>query len=103
MPSIKIRQLFDYNTWTYTYLIWCPTTKLCLLIDPVIEQINRDLILINNLNLKLEYVLETHVHADHITGASILKDKTGAKICYGSKTGVEGADLLLEDGCKINI
>ena len=75
MNSIKVRQLFDYTTWTYTYLLWCEETKKCLLIDPVLEQVDRDLGLINQLGLKLEYVLETHVHADHITGADTIRTK----------------------------
>ena len=97
MHSIKIRQLFDYDTWTYTYLIWCPITESCVLIDPVLEQMDRDLTLINNLNLKLEYILETHVHADHITAANAIRGKSGAKIIYGEKSGVKGADILMKD------
>ena len=103
MPSIRIRQLFDYNTWTYTYLIWCPTTNLCLLIDPVIEQINRDLTLINNLDLKLEYILETHVHADHITAANTIRERTNTKIVYGENSGVKGADILMKDNGFITL
>ena len=101
MHSIKIRQLFDYDTWTYTYLVWCPITESCILIDPVLEQIDRDLTLINNLNLKLEYILETHVHADHITAANAIRGKTGAKIVYGEKSGVKGADILMKDNESI--
>jgi len=97
MNSIKVRQLFDYNTWTYTYLLWCEETKKCLLIDPVLEQVDRDLELIKKLQLNLEYVIETHVHADHITGSGKIQSKTSAKIVYGSKTGVEGANIYLND------
>ena len=97
MNSVKVRQLFDYDTWTYTYLLWCNDTKKCILIDPVLEQVNRDLGLIKKLALKLEYVLETHVHADHITGADLIRSKNDVKIVYGSKTGVKGADIFLND------
>ena len=101
MTSINLKQLFDYDTCSFTYLLWDKKDKSTIIIDPVLEQTNRDLELIQKLGLNLIYILETHVHADHITGASILREKTGAKICYGSRTGVEGADLLLEDGSKI--
>tara|TARA_B100000427_G_C15353341_1_gene526473 strand:+ start:133 stop:831 length:699 start_codon:yes stop_codon:yes gene_type:complete len=103
MNSIKVRQLFDYDTWTYTYLVWCDETKACLLIDPVLEQVDRDLELVNRLGLSLKYVFETHVHADHITGASIIRDRENVELCYGSKTGVKGADILFDDGAEFNI
>ena len=57
----------------------------------------RDLDVLDKLGVQLKYIFETHVHADHITGASVLKDKTSAKICYGSKSGVKGADIYLDD------
>ena len=82
MNLIKVRQLFDYDTWTYTYLLWCDQTKKCLLIDPVLEQVERDLALIKKLELNLEYVVETHVHADHITAASAIRNKSNAKKRY---------------------
>jgi len=97
MNSVKVRQLFDYDTLTYTYLLWCNNTKKCILIDSVLEQVDRDLELIDKLELKLEYVLETHVHADHITGADLIRSKAEVKIVYGSKTGVKGADIFLND------
>jgi len=103
MNSIKIRQLFDYETWTYTYLLWCEETKQCLLIDPVIEQIDRDLKLIKKIGLNLKYVLETHVHADHITGADAIRKKMNIKIIYGSKTGVKGADIYLDDNQLLDL
>jgi len=103
MNSIKVRQLFDYDTWTYTYLLWCEETRKCLLIDPVLEQIDRDLKLIEKLQLTLDYVVETHVHADHITGSDAIRSKTNAKVVYGSKTGVEGADIYLDDNQLLDL
>lgn len=101
MNNIKIKQLFDYDTWTYTYLLWNKNSRNCIIIDPVLEQVDRDMSVISKLELNLLYIFETHVHADHITGALSLKKMTNAKICYGSKTGVEGADTLFEDGDEI--
>ena len=103
MDKIQIRQLFDYETCTYTYVLWDFETKDAIIIDPVLEQVERDFSYLKKLKLNLKYILETHIHADHITGASKLKQKTNAEICYGSKTGVEGADILLDDGDKITI
>ena len=102
MNKISIRQLFDYDTWTFTYVLWDKNNKDAILIDPVLEQVQRDLELISKLGLELKYILETHVHADHITAASILREKTGAQVCYGSKTGVKGADIMMDDGYVIN-
>ena len=103
MNIVKVRQLFDYDTWTYTYLLWCEETKKCLLIDPVLEQVDRDLKLIEKLQLTLDYVVETHVHADHITGSDVIRSKIGAKVVYGSKTGVKGADIYLDDNQLLDI
>ena len=103
MHSIKIRQLFDYDTWTYTYLIWCPITESCILIDPVLEQIDRDLTLINNLNLKLEYILETHVHADHITGLNELSKRTSCTKIMGENSKSEVVDLRVKENEKIKL
>ncbi len=73
-----LRQLFDSETFTYTYLVADPATGKAALIDPVAEQIDRDLQLLDELGFELAYVLETHVHADHITAAGALRDRTGA-------------------------
>ncbi|MGY8765853.1 MAG: MBL fold metallo-hydrolase [Nitrospinaceae bacterium] len=100
---INVRQLFDQDTWTYTYLIFDGESKESVLIDPVLERTNRDLSLVEKLDLTLIGVLETHVHADHITAAKEIRNKTGVKIYYGSKTGVKGADVLLGDGDQIRL
>jgi glyoxylase-like metal-dependent hydrolase (beta-lactamase superfamily II) len=100
---MNIRQLIDNETCTYTYILWDPDSLDAVIIDPVLEQVKRDLDYINKLHLNLKYVLETHVHADHITGASKIKTNTNAEICYGSKTGVSGADILLNDNDTLTI
>ena len=69
MPSGQIfRQLFDKESSTYTYLLACQETKEAVLIDPVIEHSERDARVVRELGLSLKYVMNTHVHADHITG-----------------------------------
>lgn len=73
------RQLFDYNTWTYTYLIADENTRAAILVDPVLEQVDRDMQLLNELGLNLKYCLETHIHADHITGTAKLRELTGCR------------------------
>ncbi len=74
-----LRQMFDQQTYTYTYLIADPESGEAALVDAVREQMDRDLKLLQELGLKLKYVLETHVHADHVTAAGPLADATGAK------------------------
>ena len=96
--TLNMRQLFDQETWTHTYLLYDSENGEGILIDPVKEKVDRDLNLLKELNVTLKYVLETHVHADHITGAADLREKTGAEIYYGEKAGVPCADGLLADG-----
>lgn len=96
------RQLFDASTSTYTYLVADPNSRQAILIDPVREQVERDLALIADLNLQLTYVLDTHVHADHITGAGALRRATGAKT-IGSPNGAQCADLHLRGGDTLQV
>lgn len=84
------RQLFDSVSSTYTYLLASRTSREALLIDPVLEHVDRDLKLIAELGLQLKYVMDTHVHADHITAAARLRERTGAKTIAGKK----GADCI---------
>ncbi|MFP2907508.1 MBL fold metallo-hydrolase [Pyxidicoccus sp. 3LFB2] len=79
------RQLFDAETSTYTYLLADEVTRAAALIDPVLEQVERDLKLIEELGLKLVLVLETHVHADHVTSAGELRQKTGATVVASAR------------------
>ncbi|EDX83058.1 metallo-beta-lactamase superfamily protein [Synechococcus sp. PCC 7335] len=73
------RQLFDDESSTYTYLIADPQTQEAVLVDPVVENVDRDLKLIRELDLTLLFCLETHIHADHITGTGKIRDRTGCK------------------------
>ena len=91
------RQLFDPQSSTYTYLLGDGDSGEAVLIDPVFEQAPRDSALMRELGLKLQCTLETHVHADHVTGASALKERLGSRIALGAASGAEGADGYLED------
>ncbi|WP_197490337.1 MBL fold metallo-hydrolase [Halothiobacillus diazotrophicus] len=92
------RQLFDDATSTFTYLIADEQTGSALLIDPVHEQFDRDRLVLEELGLTLKYVLETHVHADHITGGGRLRHELGAEFIVGAGTGLTCADRLIADG-----
>lgn len=74
------RQLYDSESSTYTYLLGDLELKEAILVDPVLEQVERDLKLLKELGLSLRYCLETHIHADHITGTGKLRELTG---CLG--------------------
>lgn len=99
--GILFRQLLDHETWTYTYLLACPDSGEAILIDPVREQTERDLALIRDLGLTLKYVLDTHLHADHVTGSGVLRERTGARVGVSASGGVACADLQLEGGQEL--
>jgi len=89
------RQLFDPLSSTYTYLLADGGSGAAVIIDPVFEQVRRDAALIEELGLRLAYSLETHIHADHVTGAWMLKRQTGCGIALSAAGGAEGADRYL--------
>ncbi len=95
------RQLFDPQSSTYTYLLADSATRKAVLIDPVFEQVRRDAALIEELGLKLGHTLETHMHADHVTGAWLLRRRLGSQIAVCRATGAEGADRYLADGERV--
>lgn len=100
-PNLIFRQLFDYQSYTYTYLLGDQDTKDAILIDPVIELVRRDLHLLEDLGLNLRYAINTHCHADHITGTGVLKQKVpGCKSMISEKSTAK-ADIFINDGDKI--
>jgi glyoxylase-like metal-dependent hydrolase (beta-lactamase superfamily II)/rhodanese-related sulfurtransferase len=99
---VIFRQLFDPQSSTYTYLLADEASRQALLIDPVFEQARRDAALVEELGLKLGWTLETHVHADHVTGAWLLKDRLGSRIAVPARGGADGADRLVQDEEKIS-
>ncbi|MCK4865084.1 MAG: MBL fold metallo-hydrolase [Gammaproteobacteria bacterium] len=92
-----VRQLFDRETSTYTYIIADEATSEAAIIDPVKEQLERDVLLIKQLGFNLKYVLETHVHADHITSSGKLREEFSAEVVLHENSGSECADLLIKD------
>jgi glyoxylase-like metal-dependent hydrolase (beta-lactamase superfamily II) len=92
------RQLFDRDTWTYTYLIADPKTKEAVLVDSVLEQVERDRKLLKELGLNLKYCLETHIHADHITGTGKLREITGCEGIVPNNAQAACADRYIKDG-----
>lgn len=97
-----LKQLFDQDTWTYTYLLADPASREAIIIDPVVEQVDRDLQLIAELGLELIYTLDTHVHADHITGSGELRRRTGALAGVAAVAEVSCTDRHLEHGDVLN-
>lgn len=96
--SLQVRQLFDYDTWTYTYLLWDDATREAAIIDSVLEQKERDLSLIRELGLTLKYSMDTHIHADHITAGGPIRAATGCKILLHRNSGADCADILADEG-----
>ncbi len=92
---LVFRQLFDPTSSTYTYLLADRRSGQAVVIDPVFEQVRRDAALIEELGLNLVYSLETHVHADHVTAAWLLKQQTGCRTALSADSGAEGADRYL--------
>ena len=103
MEKINMRQYFDSESCAYTYLLFDAVKNQAVIIDPVLEQMDRDLDAIEKLDLNLLGILETHVHADHITAAYEIRKKNGVLIYYGSESDVDGADVLLKDGDAIQV
>ena len=92
------RQLFDPQSSTYTYLLADEVSRQAVLIDTVFEQVRRDSALVDELGLELRWTLETHVHADHVTGAWLLRERLASKIALSAASGAEGADRYLQPG-----
>lgn len=96
------RQLFDSASSTYTYLLACGAKHEAVLIDPVFEKHDRDVALIRELGLRVKYVLDTHVHADHVTGAWLMKEALGAEIGGSVHSGAKCLDISLGQGQAVH-
>lgn len=97
------KQLFDQKSSTYTYLIASAKGREALIIDPVIENVNQYVQSLKELDLKLVKVIDTHIHADHITGASKLKNITKCSTIMGNHTPAEAVEIKVKDEEYINL
>lgn len=97
------RQLFERESSTYTYLIACEKSREAVLIDTVKSELDRYLQLLEELNLQLIYVLDTHTHADHITAAGALRDATGAVTLLGQEANSSCVSQTMSHNEKINV
>ena len=91
------KQVFDKKSSTYTYLIASSKGREALIIDPIIENVDKYITLLNELDLKLVKVIDTHIHADHVTGASKLKNQTQCVTIMGNHTPAEAVDIKIKD------
>jgi glyoxylase-like metal-dependent hydrolase (beta-lactamase superfamily II)/rhodanese-related sulfurtransferase len=98
---LVFRQLFDPASSTYSYLLGDAAAGEALIIDPVFEHARRDAALLRELGLRLVATLDTHVHADHVTGAWLLKQRCGGQIALAAAAGAENADRLLRHGDRV--
>ena len=94
------RQVFDNKSSTYTYLIASAKGREALIIDPVIENVENYIELLNELDLKLVKVIDTHIHADHITGASKLKQATNWSTLMGEHTPADAVEIKVKEDKK---
>lgn len=96
------RQLFDAETSTYTYLLADSDTREAVLIDPVHEQVDRDLEIVEQLALTLKLTIETHVHADHITGASLIRERCGTRSVVAAEGGASCGDVFVRQDDRVS-
>lgn len=99
--NLIFQQLFEAQSSTFTYLLADKETKEAVLIDSVLETVDRDLKLIEELGLNLKYVLDTHIHADHITGAGEIRDRLKVMIAVSKNANVSCANTNLTEGDKV--
>ena len=97
------KQLFDTKSSTYTYIIASAKGREAMIIDPVIENVGEYIKLLKELDLKLVKVIDTHIHADHVTGASKLKDITKCSTIMGDHTPAETVEIKVKDDEYINL
>lgn len=95
------RQHYDATSSTYTYVLADEDTLEAVVMDPVFEQVNRDLALVNELGLKLLYSIDTHCHADHVTGSWLMAQKTGCEVGLAAIVGADNVDVEFTHGDRI--
>ena len=98
-----LKQVFDNKSYTFTYLIASSKGREAIIIDPVLENVYEYIELLNQLDLKLVKVIDTHIHADHVTGASKLKNETNCQTIMGEYTPADVVDFKVKDGEEIKI
>src|SRR5690349_13259210 len=91
-------QLFDPASSTYTYVLFDETTRDAVIVDPVDEQLTRDLDVLKTNGLQLVWTIETHAHADHVTSAGLLAEHAGARTAAPAGCGISTAAVQLQDG-----
>ena len=97
------RQLFEPVSSTYTYVLGCPDTGAAILIDPVVNSMDRDLQVLQGLGLRLAWTLDTHIHADHITAALELKKRAGSRIAAPAFDRLSCTDYGMEEGRPLQV
>src|ERR671926_1541501 len=97
------RQLFDHTSSTYSYLLASRRGGEALIIDPVLERVDRYLQLVNELDLRLVKAVDTHLHADHITGLGALRDRTHCVTVMGEQTKADVVSMRVDDGDRLQI
>ncbi len=98
-----VRQLFDAQTFTFTYIVADNFGSEAIIIDPVDSKVEQYMKLLKELNLKLKYVFDTHVHADHITAAGKLRELTDCITLLGAGTNAKCVSKVVKDGEKIQV
>lgn len=96
------KQMYCRETCTFTYIIADASTREAVIIDPVYELVDRDLGLVDELQLKVLYCLDTHIHADHVTAGWLIRERTGCQYGVGKKNGAENVDIPLVDGQELH-
>jgi len=97
------KQLFESESSTYTYLISCQEKQEAILIDPVLETLSRDLRILETLNLKLVYAVDTHIHADHVTSAAALREISNCKVAGPANDALKCRDINFKSNDSIII
>jgi len=100
---VIFRQLFEPISCTYTYLLGCSATRKAVLLDPVLETVDRDLDVLRDLDLSLAFTLETHIHADHLTSAKRLRSLTGSQVAYPEMDDLPCADIGVAEDRPLSV